>query len=158
MIDHSGNGNSFNLKRLQDLLDARGADITVWPRADRSWVERLLEQEPMASVMLERAKRLSDLIDQAPTIAASPELKDRILAAAERRSARKTAVSIWEAIWPFGPIWRPATALAFSAAFGVYVGIADPIMIFSEEVQPVVVAEEMIVIAAHHDLGLEEAQ
>ncbi|MDA0239871.1 MAG: hypothetical protein O3A84_07565 [Proteobacteria bacterium] len=161
MIDRKETGNSFNLKRLQDLLDARGADIASWPGADRSWVERLTEQEPMASVILERAKRLNEIIGQAPTIAASPALRDRILAAADK-SARENVISIWRIIWPFGPIWRPAAALAFSAAFGIYVGVADPIMMFGAQdqqvAQPVVIADEMVVIVAYRDLGLEETQ
>lgn len=161
MIDRKETGNSFNLKRLQDFLDARGADISGWPSADRSWVERLVEQEPMASVMLERAKRLNDIIGQAPAVAASPALRDRILAAADK-SARENAISIWRIIWPFGPIWRPAAALAFSAAFGIYVGVADPIMMFGEKeqhvAQSVVIADEMVVLVAYRDLGLEEAQ
>jgi len=50
---------------------------------------------------------------------ASADLIFRIMADAEETLAPKT----WKAIvWPFGPVWKPATILMASALVGVWVG------------------------------------
>ena len=69
------------------------------------------------------AARLDHLIGGLEPRKASPQLKARILAAA---GAATGPGALLAALWPFGPLWRPATVLASAAVLGLALGLAVP--------------------------------
>jgi len=55
----------MKMAEFQDLLDARGADLSAWPDAVRIQGEHLLAASPQARASLAQARRLEDLIARA---------------------------------------------------------------------------------------------
>ena len=162
MVDRDKAAGRLSLERFQELLDRWGADLTEWPETDRKAAELLMTGDPAAGRLLVQAQRLDELVRESPTIAASPALKARILEAAPGYAVVSAVSTRWEILWPFGPIWRPATALACAAFLGIVVGIADPIMLFTEEnpraASAAGVTDEMVVITGRQVLGLQEVE
>jgi len=121
-----------DLKRLEDILDTYGAVRSRWPESERKSLESLIRRDVAAQRMLAEAAALDRIIDMAPGMIASQDLKDRILAAAMNDSEKEARVI------PFGSRKRgasqpgvgqvrtywPAAALAASFAFGLYLGVA----------------------------------
>jgi hypothetical protein len=54
-------------------------------------------------------------------ITVSASLRARILAAAPEQGWR----GLVAVLWPFGPVWRPAAALAVMACLGIFIGLSD---------------------------------
>ena len=162
MVDRDTAAGSLSLERFQELLDRWGADLTEWPEIDRKAAEILITGDPTAGRLLAQAERLDELLRESPAIAASPALKARILEAAPGHAVISAVSTRWENLWPFGPIWRPAMALACAAFLGIVVGIADPIMLFTEEnsraASAAGVTDEMVVITERQVLGLQEVE
>lgn len=104
--------------RLADLLDAYGGDLRRWPEPSRAAAEALIARDPAARSLLGRARALDELLDQAPRPLPSRALKARLI--------ERAAPSLWRqslaALWPFGPAWQPAAALALIAALGIALG------------------------------------
>jgi hypothetical protein len=76
-------------------------------------------------------------------IAVPAGLRARILAAAPEQGWR----GIVAALWPFGPVWRPAAGLAAMACLGIFIGLSDAVSLptdvtvngaLSEDVQSLV--------------------
>jgi hypothetical protein len=108
----------FDLARLSDALDAYGGDFRRWPDELRAPAEALIAQNAEARRLHAAALALDALLDAAPALQPSRELKARII--------RRAAPPIWRqgltALWPFGPAWQPAAALALIAAIGIAMG------------------------------------
>jgi len=103
--------------RLKRLYDAYGADAARWPEGERAWAEALVEADPQAR---DAAARLDAALDRATLAQPSPELMARVLMAAPVTPWRRRLI----ALWPFGPAWQPASALATACVLGIVVGLA----------------------------------
>ncbi len=109
----------MDLARLLELLDAYGADPRRWPAGERAAAEALIAESAEAANLREDAAALDMLMDLSAAPAPSPELMVQVLAAREP--------SGWlSVLWPFGPAWQPATAMAAAAVLGIAIGIAAP--------------------------------
>lgn len=106
--------------RLACLLDTYGADARRWPEGARAWAEALIEADAQARALHAAAARLDAALDGATLAQPSPELMAAVLAAAPVAPWRRLAV----ALWPFGPAWQPASALAAACVLGIVVGLA----------------------------------
>lgn len=153
------NAQKLNIEEFDALVDEYGGELDGWPAAQRASAEELVAADNEAQKILARARRFHELLDQDATIAASSELRARILASAPggEMAAVRTDGGL-RGLWPFGPIWRPVTALACAALLGIYVGIADPGMLFGEQSAQANVPSDMIVLAERSGLGLEEVE
>lgn len=115
----SKDGRPMDIARLGRILNAYGADPLHWPADERAAAEKLITQSAEAASLLEEAATLDRLLDMSVCPAPSPELMARVLAAREPEG--------WlAALWPFGPIWQPVSAMAVAAVLGVVLGIAAP--------------------------------
>jgi len=110
---------SMDLARLREIFDAYGADPRRWPGAERAAAEALIANSPEAASLREDAAALDTLMDLSVAPAPSPELMARILANHE-------PAGWFAALWPFGPVWQPVSAMAFAAVLGVVIGAAAP--------------------------------
>jgi len=106
------------LERLAHGLDAYGGDLDRWPAPLRGAAEALIAREPEARRLHDAARALDRLLDQAPMPSPSRRLRARVL--------ERAAPPVWRqslgALWPFGPAWQPAAALALIAALGIVLG------------------------------------
>lgn len=120
-------GANRDFDRALAILAAYGADPDRWPAAERDMVLALVAAQPAVAARRAEEALLDRLVDAVPAHAAVPSIKARILAAAERDS-RPAARKLREftgwlaALWPFGPPWQPASALAAAALLGLVVG------------------------------------
>ena len=124
-------------ERLAQLIEAYGADPARWPESEREDALALISSSPQAAALRLRAAALDGLLDQASAHEPSPELKAEILARAA--APRWRAVS--STLWPFGPIWRPAAALALAAVLGLATGLVAPPPFVTDQASTAVYAE-----------------
>jgi len=109
----------MNLARLEEILDAYGADPRRWPAEERAAAEALIAESAEAATLRENAAALDMLMDISTTPGPSPELMARVLVAREP--------SGWlPVLWPFGPIWQPVSAMAAAAVLGIAIGVTAP--------------------------------
>ncbi len=146
---------TVDLARLGQILDAHGADPDAWPETERDDALALLASSAEARALNASAARLDRLLDRAPTLEPSPELKARVLAAAGEAARPWRRRDAWVlAVWPFGPVWRPAVALAVAALLGIAFGtVAPPGLVGSPDPAPL--AEEFATLAFGPDVDLE---
>ncbi len=111
-----------DLDRLELLLEAYGADARRWPADEREEALALLARSPAARALQREAAALDRLLDQATPPAPSPELMADVLAGAAASPWRRWAGTLW----PFGPIWKPASALALAGLLGIVTGLLVP--------------------------------
>lgn len=121
------------LARLELVLDVYGPDNTRWPADERPQLMSLCETDPQARRLLAEANALSQVMNAAPKVSASDDLKARIVAAATSDPSHQAKVvpistARSRSDGPnvsrrFAPVW-PAAALAASFAFGLYLGVA----------------------------------
>ncbi|HUS23651.1 MAG TPA: hypothetical protein VM369_01780 [Candidatus Binatia bacterium] len=115
--------------RLQQLLDAYGADPRRWPGEERAAAEALLRGEPADSPLRRDAAALDTLLDRLPAVADDAALRSTIFAALparERPSGWREALA--ELAGRVGG-WRlagPAFALALAG------GVASGVLLESE--------------------------
>ena len=149
---------SFDLARLGQILETYGAGPDAWPAAERDDALALLARSTEARAMHDRAARLDRLLDQAPTLEPSPELRARVLAAADQAARpSRPRLSAWTgALWPFGPVWRPATALALAALVGAAFGTVAPLPGLFGGTDLASMAEEVPMLTFGPELELEE--
>lgn len=111
-----------DMARLGALLDAYGGAAKRWPEADRAWALRLIAASPAAASLHRQATALDALLDEAALSPASPQLTAAVLTGFGRSRGAWLAL-----LWPFGPIWRPASALAAACVLGIAVGLTTPV-------------------------------
>ena len=110
-----------DIARLRALLDAYGGAAKRWPEADRAWAQRLVAASAEAARLQREARALDARLDEAALAPAAPGLMAAVL------SGTQTQRGAWLAqLWPFGPLWRPATALAAACVLGIAVGLTTP--------------------------------
>lgn len=135
----------MDLARLEELADRYGATLAHWPREEACLARLLLAESSSARAVLIRANRLDEVLSQSRTRSVSVQLRSRLIAAAPECGWRELITSLW----PFGPVWRPATALVGIALVGIFLGLTDaaalvsPVSIngaLSEEIQQIAVS------------------
>lgn len=127
----TGSGAPTTLERLKALLDAYGASPDRWPTDERAGAEALLKSNSGAQVLAADTQRFDALLDTAPTVAPSPELYGRVLAAFDRIAAqpsvRRVVDRVAGIVWPGAPLWQPSAALAVSLVAGLLLGVVSPL-------------------------------
>lgn len=113
---------SGDLALLRRLLDSYGADPARWPAERRQAALQCLEESAEARALREAAMLLDGVLDQAAAPAPARQLKDAIVAAATAPRQPLWAVPIW----PFGPAWKPVSALAAAIILGFVAGSQMP--------------------------------
>jgi len=109
-------GIKVDLARFAVLVDAYGACPDNWPEQERVAAMQLLGSNAAAMRLRDQALALDLLLDAMPTLEPSTRLIRHVLDSVPGRSAwaeRWLRLARW--IWPFGPTWQPATALATAA-------------------------------------------
>jgi hypothetical protein len=111
-----------NIERVRDLLNTYGADRKRWPVGTAEGDLAPREHLDEARTLYQDALALDALLDQAPLPEPSLELKADILAS--------TSANPWQQwltlLWPFGPVWKPASGLAMAMVLGLYIGALAP--------------------------------
>lgn len=126
---------AMDLRRLEELIDAYGADPARWPAAERAAAQALLAIEPAARTLQDRARRLDSALDAlppAPQVALQTgALAARIRAAARQQDATPANSPASPPANPLPapansnrPAWRFTAALAASAVIGLWLGFA----------------------------------
>lgn len=113
---------SDDLTLLRRLLDSYGADPARWPAERRQAALQCLEGSAEARALREEAAGLDEALDRATAPAPARQLRAAVLAAATAPRPRFWAVPIW----PFGPAWKPVSALAAAAILGLVAGTQVP--------------------------------
>lgn len=124
----------MNAERARQIIEAYGADPARWPADERVAMGVQEGMSTELSATLASATTLDTLLDALPGADASLGLVERVMSAAPGASpenkARRASITghrslaDWlSGVWPWEPVLRPAAALAFSALFGVTVGI-----------------------------------
>ena len=121
------------LARLGEVLDVYGADLSRWPETDRRALQTFIEVDAQARELHREAQALAKVMDAAPSMRASADLKAGIVAAAtsdEHHEAKVVPIDAGRRPGKPGaspgqsmPLW-PAAALAASFALGVYLGVS----------------------------------
>jgi hypothetical protein len=121
--------NVNDLERLQDVLDAHGADIARWPKAEAAKLARLTETVPAARALFNEARALDRALAAAP--AARPDrlarLTGRIAAQAAANPAPSLSPPRPAVVRHSAPLrhWPAVAAMAASLLLGVYAGFND---------------------------------
>ena len=118
----------MTLDRLKEIVGAYGADPARWPATERVAAQDLLERSAAARRLRDEAAALDRILDQAPQAASSALLAARILRS-QPQPRRTDARSLFTELWPDGPAWRPAAALAASMVLGLAVGAFTPLFL-----------------------------
>lgn len=118
----------ITMDRLEQILDAYGASPEAWPASERAAVTALLQSSEQARQLCRQAAELDEVLDAAPSIEPSAELRRRVIGAVPARppSFAERLDGLAARVWPFGPRWRPAAALVIAAALGIAVGTWMP--------------------------------
>lgn len=111
----------MSLERLADLADRHGAELSHWPQVEAYVARGLLAISPEAREILARAARLDRVLRSTRAHSVTVNLRECLLAAAPAGGWRDLVASLW----PFGPVWRPAAALAAFAFFGIFIGSTE---------------------------------
>ena len=112
-------------ERFELLLEAYGANPASWPESEREAALKHLEASPHARRLFDEAAALDRLIDRAETLAVSPALQAKLLAALPRPRDRAAYVFAWPSVLGGGR-WIHATAFAMSLLLGLAVGAIVP--------------------------------
>lgn len=117
---------TMDLRRLQALLDAYGAEPARWPADERGAAQALLAAEPAARARLDQARRLDLALDRLPAAPApARDLAARIRSAARHHGAGPAGpLPVPAPANGNRPAWRFPAALAASALFGLWLGFA----------------------------------
>lgn len=121
------------LARLGEVLDVYGADVSRWPDADRKALRAFVESDTRARQLHREAQALAQVMEAAPSMRASADLKAGIVASVAADQHREAKVVPIDAARSSGKpratrdrstqLW-PAAALAASFALGVYLGVS----------------------------------
>jgi hypothetical protein len=146
MKREAGPDKQVSLERFAVLVESYGASPDSWPEDEREAALQLLDQSKEAVRMHEEAQALDLWLDEAPDVAPSVALRARVLDAAPKpeTSWSERWSRVIETIWPFGPTWQPATALAAAAVLGLTFGLAAPEQTEESSEGEMVVAEVML--------------
>jgi hypothetical protein len=115
----------MTLERLQAIIDAYGTSAIRWPADERQAAEALLAESAAARTLLAQAVDLDELLDVAPALIPTPQLRAAILAAAPRSAMPSRFGRLgdaWRMVWSefaispvIGPILAASLVLGFVA-------------------------------------------
>ncbi len=118
----------MSTRRFEHLARAFGGDVERWPLGEHEAARRLVSAHPArAGEVLDAAGRLDALLNAAPSVQASQDLRERILMAApaprlaRSRSPRRGAGSVTSR-------WLATLGLAASLAGAAVAGVAAGIV------------------------------
>lgn len=117
-----------DLRWLEKAVDLYGGDLARWPSDDRGRLQASVARSDAALRLWNQARALDRLTGRSESLRRAAEV------AGERRS-------LIVRIWPFGPWWQPAGALAMALILGVLIGFE------SDDVFRPAVSEDMAVVA-----------
>lgn len=122
----------MDLERFIDLLDIHGADLALWPDAERKAADKLLAASPLAREQQRKAAAFDRMLLNArlPEIEPSDALRQRLLLHITNRPA---ALPNWRAqilealalLFPTGRAMPQFAALAFALVLGVSAGFVN---------------------------------
>lgn len=115
----------MKIERLQEILDAYGADPSRWPAGERAAAEGLLRGSTEARAMQTQAATLDTALDHWQAPPTDPWLVQRIVAKA--RSTPQRRPSLFERLGIFlpGPVWPQLAGLAGALLIGFVIGMSD---------------------------------
>lgn len=142
-MDHQGPEIPMSVERIQELTDRYGAELSHWPRDAASAARAFLATSTEARAVLARAHRLDRLLRIGQSRMIPANLRERILAAAPGGDWRE----LLAALWPFGPVWRPAAALFCVALMGVLLGSSDTAKLILPASVNAALSEEIRIVA-----------
>ena len=146
---------SMDIARLEKLADRYGATLAHWPRDEARAARLLLAESSAARAVLIRANRLDEILNETRIRSVSVNLQKRLLAAAPECGWRELLTSLW----PFGPVWRPVTALLGIAMIGIVLGLTDAAALVAPVSVNGALSEEIQIIAVSAtELRVEGAQ
>ncbi|MCW5729375.1 MAG: hypothetical protein KIT20_01360 [Alphaproteobacteria bacterium] len=116
----------MRLERLQQIIDAYGADPARWPGAELAAAEALLARSAEARAALAEARRLDDMLDAWTAPAPDPWAAQRIAGAAHELAQRRPGLrERLAALLPFEPVWPQLAGLAAALVIGFFIGFGD---------------------------------
>lgn len=122
----------MDLEHFTDLLDIHGADLALWPAAERAAADRLLAASPLAREQQRKAAAFDRLLlnGNLPEIEPSDALRQRILAqigphAATAPNWRAQIVEALALLFPSGRAMPQFAALALALAIGISAGFVN---------------------------------
>jgi len=122
----------MDLDRFTDLLDIHGAELSLWPEAERSAADKLLAASPLAREQQRKAAAFDRLLLNAalPEIEPSDALRQHILAQMGPRALaqpgwRAQIVEALALLFPHGRAVPQFAALALALCIGVGAGFAN---------------------------------
>ncbi len=124
MTQKDSQSSSLSLERFATLVEAYGAAPDRWPDDEREAAQQLVASSAQARELLDREAALDHLLQFAPEVSPSAQLRQKVLADAPASDRGWTSrFDEWtRSLWPFGPRWQPATALVAAAALGILTG------------------------------------
>ena len=122
----------MTLAEFQDVLDARGGDMSLWPAELRQAAERLVAADPQAEACLRQARRLDDLVRHG--VRARAALPDaaaaRVVGRLTRDLPRQRRFALpWPALLlevDLAPARLRIAALSAVACLGIALGLFGP--------------------------------
>lgn len=114
----------MTLERFLYLLDAHGADLRLWPEADRLPAQALLATSADAATARREALRLDAVLRRLESVAA-PGSAERVLSAVARPAPEPDDGLYAAMVAGAGRRWIPPALLAGMAVLGFIAGLAD---------------------------------
>lgn len=120
--------NEMEIVRFKQIIDSYGTSVSHWPEAEKDAALRLIVKNGDARGYTEDAALLDQVLLLLPDVEPSQQFMHSILEIAEpKRSTIPLMEAIRTTLWPFGPIWRPASVLAVALTLGLFGGMLfDP--------------------------------
>jgi hypothetical protein len=112
-----------DLQRLRAVVDAYGGSSARWPEVDRAQLEALLLENAAAQKIVAEATGLDQWLDHAAPPPPSSELMADILFVPPKANWHQVLAELW----PFGPIWKPASGLAMALVLSVMTASLMPL-------------------------------
>ena len=160
MSGSENNNSAMALEEFEKLLDQWGAELAYWEADKAAAARRLLAASEPAKALLKRFQTLDGLLQQGPVMAASPELKARVVADAVAMTGTENGelAELIASLWPFGPVWRPAAGLIAAAFLGVIIGTTNLVQPAESAIAGAALTEEVISLAQMAGSDLEDVE
>jgi hypothetical protein len=153
MMTAERNDTPMTVERLQQLLDAYGANPERWPADRRSQALELLAESAPARALRAEAARLDALLDMVPAAEPSPQLVRRALSAAPSPSpARARAARSWRRV-AFAAVPLAAAAAALFYLVPAEVSHQEPLQFAIEDLGVYTTPTDLLLVPPGLDLS-----
>lgn len=116
----------MGLERLQQIIEAYGADPARWPQAELVAAEALLARSAEARAALAEARTLDAALDVWKAPLPDPWAAQRIARAARDLPQRRiTLRERLAAFLPLEPVWPQLAGLTAALVLGFFIGFSD---------------------------------